>query len=53
MTSQPETPLSRASRHSRTNQLLADASRCSDPVARDEAIQEVVLLNLPVARSVA
>jgi RNA polymerase sigma-B factor len=53
MTSQPETSLSRASRHSRTNRLLADASRCSDPVAREEAIHEVVLLNMPVARSVA
>jgi RNA polymerase sigma-B factor len=53
MTSQPQTPLTRASRHSRTNRLLAEARRCSDPVARDEAVREVVVLNMPVARSVA
>jgi RNA polymerase sigma-B factor len=53
MTRHTRPDVSRASRHSRTNRLLVEASTCTDPTARDEAITEVVLLNMPVARSLA
>jgi RNA polymerase sigma-B factor len=45
--------VSRAARHSRTNRLLVEAAAATDPAARDEAVTEVVLLNMPVARSLA
>jgi RNA polymerase sigma-B factor len=45
--------VSRAARHSRTNHLLVQASTSTDPAAREDAITEVVLLNMPVARSLA
>jgi RNA polymerase sigma-B factor len=43
----------RDSRHSRTNRLLVEASRIPDPTARDQVIHDVVVLNMPVARSLA
>ena len=49
----PSRPLSQADRHVVTNQLLARAAGQPDGVAREEAIHEAVVLNMPVAQSVA
>src|SRR3954469_8876739 len=46
-------PLSRADRQAVTNQLLADAAACVDEADREEAIHDAVVLNMPVAQSVA
>jgi RNA polymerase sigma-B factor len=43
----------RTPRHHETNQLLRCAAHESDPVARERAVKQVVLLNMPVAQSVA
>jgi RNA polymerase sigma-B factor len=43
----------RTLRHRTTNQLLGRAARASDPAVRERAVEQVVLLNMPVARSVA
>lgn len=43
----------RTSRHLRTNQLLREAARDPEPLSRERVVEQVVLLNMPVARSVA
>jgi RNA polymerase sigma-B factor len=49
----PSRPLSRADRHAVTNQLLAGAAVSPDDTRREEAIHDAVVLNMPVAQSVA
>ena len=43
----------RSARHLTTNRLLSIAALEPDPHARERAVEEAVLLNMPVARSVA
>jgi RNA polymerase sigma-B factor len=53
MTVQPDVDVSRSTRHRTTNDLLARAAATDDRRTRDDAIEEAVLLTMPVARSVA
>jgi RNA polymerase sigma-B factor len=46
-------PLPRAERMSRTQELLEEAARTTDAGARQALVDEVVLINMPVARSIA
>lgn len=46
-------PLSRADRHEVTNRLLSEAAVSTDGPGREEAIHDAVVLNMPVAQSVA
>ena len=43
----------RSARHQTTNRLLSIAAQEPDPHARERAVEEAVLLNMPVAQSVA
>jgi RNA polymerase sigma-B factor len=46
-------PLSRAERQARTSELLTEAANARDPGDRRALVEEVVVLNMPVARSIA
>jgi RNA polymerase sigma-B factor len=47
------TTRTRSARHQTTNRLLSVAAQEPDPQARERAVEEAVLLNMPVAQSVA
>jgi RNA polymerase sigma-B factor len=47
------TPMSRAARQARTAECLAEASQTDDPELHRQLLDEVVVLNMPVARSIA